>query len=121
MPNAAINSDIIIGDGVIINTCDIVQHDCVIHDFACICPNTALVVGVHVYKRSWIGIDSAVIQLIKIGEYVTAGAGWEIMRNIPRFIANPAKSVKQQYSLNICLTQNYHLDRSSQKKSQVRP
>ena len=98
MPNAVINSDTIIGDGVIINSGAVVEHDCVVHDFAHICPNTALGGGVHVGKRSWIGIGSAVIQLIQIGDDVTAGAGSVIIRDIPHrqtVVGNPAKPIKQ--------------------------
>ena len=98
MPNAVINAETVIGDGVIINSGAVVEHDCVIEDFAHICPNTALGGGVHVGKRSWIGIGSSVIQLVKIGDDVTVGAGTVVIRDIPqnqRVAGNPAKPLKR--------------------------
>jgi len=97
MPNAVINADTRVGKGVIVNSGAIVEHDCVIDDFAHICPNTALGGGVHVGRRSWIGIGSSIIQLKRIGDDVTVGAGSIIIRDVPNgqtVVGNPAKLLK---------------------------
>ena len=68
-----------------------------IDDFAHICPNTALGGGVHVGRRSWIGIGSSIIQLKRIGDDVTVGAGSIIIRDVPNgqtVVGNPAKLLK---------------------------
>jgi sugar O-acyltransferase (sialic acid O-acetyltransferase NeuD family) len=80
---AVINAFAKIGMGCIINTAAIIEHDCVIDDFAHICPNVALAGGVTVGTKSWIGIGSQVKQLITIGENCLIGAGSTVVKNIP--------------------------------------
>ncbi|MFK3862211.1 acetyltransferase [Pseudoalteromonas rhizosphaerae] len=78
-----INAFAKVGAGCIINTGAVVEHDCIIDDFAHICPNVALAGGVIVGSKSWVGIGSQVKQLVSIGNNCLIGAGSTVLKNIP--------------------------------------
>ena len=78
-----INAFAKVGAGCIINTGAVVEHDCIIDDFAHICPNVALAGGVIVGSKSWVGIGSQVKQLVSIGNNCLIGAGSTVIKNIP--------------------------------------
>jgi sugar O-acyltransferase (sialic acid O-acetyltransferase NeuD family) len=80
---AIINAFAQVGVGCIINTAAVIEHDCIIDDFAHICPNVALAGGVTVGSKSWVGIGSQVKQLITIGDNCLIGAGSTVVKNIP--------------------------------------
>ena len=81
--SAVINAFAKVGVGCIINTGAVVEHDCIIDDFAHICPNVALAGGVIVGSKSWVGIGSQVKQLVSIGNNCLIGAGSTVLKNIP--------------------------------------
>lgn len=81
---AIINAFAKVGEGCIINTSAVVEHDCTIGDFTHICPNVALAGGVIVGSKSWVGIGSQVRQLITIGDNCLIGAGSTVVKNIPK-------------------------------------
>lgn len=94
MPGAILNSDTRVGEGVIINSGAIIEHDCMLGDFVHACPNSAIAGGVVVGKQSWLGIGCSVIQKVKIGNFVTVGAGAIVIKDISdnlTVIGNPAK------------------------------
>ena len=80
---AIINAFTKVGEGCVINTSAVVEHDCTIGDFTHICPNVALAGGVVVGAKSWVGIGSQVRQLITIGDNCLIGAGSTVVKNIP--------------------------------------
>lgn len=80
---AIINAFAKVGEGCIINTSAVVEHDCTLGDFTHICPNVALAGGVVVGSKSWVGIGSQVRQLITIGDNCLIGAGSTVVKNIP--------------------------------------
>jgi sugar O-acyltransferase (sialic acid O-acetyltransferase NeuD family) len=97
MPNVSINSLAKIGKGVIINTGAIVEHECIIDDFAHIAPGAALAGNVKVGKRSFVGANAVIKQGIFIGDDVTIGAGTVVLRDVPNgatVIGNPGRIIK---------------------------
>jgi sugar O-acyltransferase (sialic acid O-acetyltransferase NeuD family) len=80
---AIINAFAKVGVGCIINTAAVIEHDCIIDDFAHICPNVALAGGVTVGRKSWVGIGSQVKQLITIGDNCLIGAGSTVVKDMP--------------------------------------
>lgn len=98
MPSSVINAAVKIGEHVIINTGAIIEHDCVIEDFAHISPNVALAGNVKVGKRSHVGIGAQVIQGIKIGKDCIIGAGAVIIKDVPdgaTVVGNPGRILKK--------------------------
>jgi acetyltransferase-like isoleucine patch superfamily enzyme len=88
-----------IGRGCIINTAASVDHDCIIGDFAHVCPGARLAGDVHVGARTMIGTNATIIPGIRIGADVVIGAGAVVIRNVAdgRTVAgNPARVVESR-------------------------
>ena len=91
---AVINAGSIIGSGAIINTASMIEHDCVVGDFAHISPGTVLCGQVKVGADTHIGAGSVVRQQIRIGERALIGAGSVVVKDIPDYtkaFGNPCK------------------------------
>jgi acetyltransferase-like isoleucine patch superfamily enzyme len=94
MAGATVNAFTTIDEGVIINTNSVVEHDCVVREFAHICPGASIAGGCTIGALAWVGIGSSVRQGIIIGEASTLGAGSVVVKNIPAGVTafgNPAK------------------------------
>ncbi len=77
-----INPLVTIGNGVICNTGCVIEHECVVEDFAHIGPGAILCGNVHVGQYTFIGAGAVVKQGIKIGSNVIVGAGAVVVKNI---------------------------------------
>jgi sugar O-acyltransferase (sialic acid O-acetyltransferase NeuD family) len=71
-----------IGKGVIINSCAIVEHECIIGDFVHIAPGAVIAGGVLVGDNTFIGARAVIKQGIKICEDVIIGAGTVVLKDI---------------------------------------
>jgi sugar O-acyltransferase (sialic acid O-acetyltransferase NeuD family) len=80
---AAIQPQVVIGRGAILNTGCSVDHDSHLADGVHICPGARLAGEVQVGARTWIGIGASVIHRIHIGADVTVGAGAAVVRDLP--------------------------------------
>ena len=98
MAGAIINPDAQISDGVIINTCSTVDHDCVLESFTQISPGANLAGGVRIKSRAFIGTGAIIIPGVTIGKDAIVGAGSVVIHDIPDFttaVGNPARVIKQ--------------------------
>jgi len=114
-PSAVLGRDVVIQDGVfvgkgavvntgtrvgccaIINTGAILEHDCIVGDFAHISPGCTLCGQVQVGKGTHVGAGSVVRQQIQIQENCVIGAGSVVVRNIVAGVqayGNPCEVVK---------------------------
>ena len=94
--NAAINACASVGLGVIVNTGAVIEHDCMIGDFAHISPNAVLAGGVILKEQSWVGACASVRQLLEVGEAAVVGMGAVVTKNVPdRLVVagTPAKAL----------------------------
>lgn len=95
---ANVNPFVKIGKGVIINTGSIIEHECVIGDFAHIAPGAVLAGNVKVGKGSFVGSNAVIKQGVQIGDYVMIGAGSVVLRDVESYsvvVGNPAKPIKR--------------------------
>ena len=81
--NVSINPLAKIGMGVICNTGCIIEHECVVEDFAHIGPGAVLCGNVRVGRRSFVGANAVIRQGITIGDNATIGAGAVVVKNVP--------------------------------------
>ena len=81
--NVVINPLARIGTGVICNTSCIIEHECVVGDFAHIGPGAVLCGNVKVGSQSFIGANAVIRQGITIGNNATIGAGSVVVKNVP--------------------------------------
>jgi sugar O-acyltransferase (sialic acid O-acetyltransferase NeuD family) len=96
-PGAVVAVGCDIGDGVLLNTACSVDHDCVVEEFAHICPGTHLAGKVRVCRGAWVGIGSCVVQGVRIGEGTFVGAGSTVLRDLPAGVlayGSPARVVR---------------------------
>lgn len=99
MPGVVVNSMSKIGNGVILNTSSIIEHDNIIQDFVHVSPGVSLAGGVQIGMLSWVGIGSSVKQNIVIGANVTIGVGSVVVENIDKNVTVfgvPAKPFGKQ-------------------------
>ncbi|WP_034920722.1 acetyltransferase [Gillisia sp. CAL575] len=97
MSNACVNSSTVIGKQCIINTASTIDHDCELADYVHISPNAAIAGNVIIEEGTHVGIGAVVIPGIKIGKWVTIGAGAVIIRDVPDYavvVGNPGKIIK---------------------------
>lgn len=95
--NVTINALAKIGIGVICNTFAVIEHECIIGDFAHVGPGAVLCGNVSVGENSFIGAKSVVRENIKIGKNVMVGAGSVVVKDIPdnvKVMGNPARIIK---------------------------
>lgn len=93
MPGARVNSDVHIGNNVLINTGAIVEHDCFLSDHCHICPGAVLGGGVEVGEGAFVGLGAMVLPGVTIGAWATVGAGAVVLNNVPygaTVVGNPA-------------------------------
>ena len=94
---AIVNTGSNIGVGAIVNTGSIIEHDCIIGDFAHISPGATLCGQVTVGEDSHIGAGSVIRQGISIGREALIGAGSVVVKNIPdnvKAYGNPCRMVE---------------------------
>ncbi len=92
-----VNTGSKIGNCAILNTGSIIEHDCIIGDFAHISPGTTLCGQVTVGDDSHVGAGSVVRQGIQIGGGSIVGAGSVVVKDIPdnvKAYGNPCKAVE---------------------------
>ena len=80
--NATINPLSRIGKGVICNTGSIIEHECIVGDFAHLAPGVVLCGNVKVGNKSFIGANAVIRQGITIGNNAIIGAGAVVVRDV---------------------------------------
>ncbi len=83
-----------ISTGVICNTACIIEHECIVKNFAHIGPGAVLCGNVTVGENTFVGAGAIIRQGITIGENVMVGAGAVVVKNVPNnaiIKGNPAR------------------------------
>ncbi|MBM7540033.1 acetyltransferase [Amphibacillus cookii] len=96
---AVINADVKVGEGTIINSCALVEHECMIGDFVHLAPRSVLCGGVEVRDRTHIGANSVIRQQVTIGTDVMIGMGSVVLRHMKAGViayGNPCKEVSSK-------------------------
>lgn len=88
-----------IGKCVLLNTrCD-VGHDSRIGDFSSLMPSVNISGNVTIGKKVYIGVQSALLQGLSIGDSAIIGMGSKVMTNVPTnctVLGNPAKIIQRR-------------------------
>lgn len=82
MPNAILNTNVRCGQGVIVNSGAIVEHDSSVHDYAHLSPGVTLSGGVTIGEHTWVGTGSTVINNINISKNILIGAHSLVINNL---------------------------------------
>ena len=98
MTGAVLTSDVVLGEGVLVNLNCTIGHDCAVHDYCELSP------GVHLSGRVVLGADcvlgtgAVVLPGVCIGAGTVVGAGSVVTRDLPAgvlAVGAPARVVKQ--------------------------
>ena len=82
--------------GVICNTGSIVEHECVVKEFAHIGPGAVLCGNVTIGRNTFVGAGSVIRQGVTIGNNVIIGAGAVVVKNIgdnETVVGNPSRAM----------------------------
>jgi sugar O-acyltransferase (sialic acid O-acetyltransferase NeuD family) len=80
--------------GVICNTGSIIEHECVVSEFAHIGPGAVLCGNVRIGRNSFVGAGSVIRQGVEVGNNVMIGAGAVVVKNIgdnETVVGNPSR------------------------------
>ncbi len=94
--NVTINALVKIGIGAICNTYAVIEHECIIGDFAHVGPGAVLCGNVSIGENSFVGAKSVIRENIKIGKNVIIGAGSVVVKDVPdnaKVVGNPARII----------------------------
>lgn len=83
-----------IAKGVILNTACVVEHECVIDEYAHIAPGAVLAGNVKIGKRTFVGANAVIKQGVVVGNDVIIGAGAVVIKDVPdgvTIVGNPAR------------------------------
>jgi UDP-perosamine 4-acetyltransferase len=80
---AVVCVDARLGDGVVVNTLAVVDHECDVHAVAHICPAAVLTGRVRVGERAFVGTGARVLPCLTIGIAAIVGAGAVVRADVP--------------------------------------
>lgn len=96
-PGSILDANVEIKDNIIINIGCLVSHDTIIHSHCFISPRVALAGFVNVGEKCVLGINSTIIDNIKIASNVQTGGGSVVIKNIEQpglYVGNPLRFIK---------------------------
>jgi sugar O-acyltransferase (sialic acid O-acetyltransferase NeuD family) len=75
MAGARISSNVVIGEGTLVNRNASIHHDCTIGDYCEISPNCTILGGVRLGNNCFVGSGAVILPNVQIGDNVIIGAG----------------------------------------------
>ncbi|NMP30454.1 acetyltransferase [Thalassotalea sp. M1531] len=96
--SSVVNIGCKLGIATIVNTGASVDHDCEIADGCHIAPGANISGGAIIGEKSWLGIGSQVIELIKIGDSSYIGAGATVVSDLAghaTYVGTPATQLRK--------------------------
>lgn len=83
LAGVVVNDRARLGEGVIVNSSAVVEHDVTVGDFSHIAPGAILGGGVRVGRRVLVGTNATVLPGVAVGDFVTIGAGAVVAADLP--------------------------------------
>ncbi|WP_165173979.1 acetyltransferase [Adlercreutzia sp. ZJ242] len=94
LAGAVINAGAKVGAGCIVNTRAVIEHDCVLGDYAHMSPGACIGGGTRVGEGSWLCIGSVISDHVDVAGGVTLGAGSALLRDAEGpglYVGSPAR------------------------------
>lgn len=83
MAGCTLQSDTVVGDGVVVNTASNIDHDCRIGAYTFISPSCVICGGVEIGDDCFIGAGAILLPGVKLGNGVVVAAGGVVDRDVP--------------------------------------
>lgn len=99
MPGVIVNAAAAIGKHVILNTRLVIEHDCLVDDYAHVSPGAMITGGVSIHEGVHVGAGATVIPTKSIGQWSVIGAGSVVIDDIEEYstaVGVPAKVIKKE-------------------------
>lgn len=97
LPHCTLDAGVRLGNCVLLNTGVVIAHDSVVDDFSFLAPAVAMAGYILVGKRCFLGINTTVIDNIKITDDTQTGGGCVITKNITEkglYVGVPAQKIR---------------------------
>ncbi len=98
MAGAIVGPRASLGYSTIVNHGAVVDHDCIVSDYVNICPGACIGGSTALSKGVFLGLNSSVIQGVKIGAWTRIGAGAVVLSDLPEHVTAvgvPARIVQK--------------------------
>lgn len=83
LPGGIVNTGVVLGANVIVNSGAIIEHDCVLGDHVHVATGAKLAGGVRVGEGAHIGAGATLRQGVVIGEFAIVGLGAAVVKDVP--------------------------------------
>lgn len=96
--NATIQTGVQIGWHCVVNSGSIIEHDCIVGNFAHVAPGAVLCGNVYIGEGALIGAGSVILPGIKIGAWAIVGAGSVVTSDVEDYnvvVGCPARIIKK--------------------------
>lgn len=96
MASALVNAGARLGQGVIVNSRAVVEHDCTVGDFCHLAPGSVIGGGVRLGARVLLGTNATVLPGLSVADDVVIGAGAVVTRDIAApgtYVGQPARRI----------------------------
>jgi sugar O-acyltransferase (sialic acid O-acetyltransferase NeuD family) len=98
LAGAVVNPGARAGANAVLNTRAVIEHDCILGDHSNVSPAACLCGGAQLGEGAFAGAGSMILQGVRIGSWVTIGAGAVVLHDLPpevTAVGNPARILRQ--------------------------
>lgn len=101
-PSCIIDANVIVEDNVVVNIGVVISHDSVVKSHSFLSPRVAIAGFSTIGQCCILGINSTIIDNIKINENITLGAGAVVIKNLNEsglYVGNPVRLIRTYDSI----------------------
>ncbi|MBC7523185.1 MAG: acetyltransferase [Flavobacterium sp.] len=96
-PRCVLDQNVILEDNILMNISGSIAHDSIVKKHSFLSPNISIAGFVEIEEQCSIGINSTIIDNIKIGKKTQLGGGTVVIKSINKaglYVGNPARFIK---------------------------
>ena len=97
LANAVVHTGARVGSHVVVNTGVVIEHDCVVEEFASLSPGVCMAGRVRVGRRAFLSVGVILAPRASVGNDTVIGAGSVVIKEVPASVVaygNPARIVR---------------------------
>ena len=97
LANAVVHTGARVGSHAVVNTGVLIEHDCVVEEFASLSPGVCMAGRVRIGRRAFLSVGVTLAPRVSVGSDAVIGAGAVVVKDIPASVVaygNPARIVR---------------------------